>query len=808
MDERNITPFNKSQTSEGRRRLRPADWPMMVKGLVGVITVIGLALGITTYVNARTFQTELREKIGAEFETLASAQMNHLADILSEQLTILQSIALSDAVKQEAEAANERYNGDAAAIEAQLLAVDEQWQAASDDSQLVQSIVNPQSNEIAFQLLDYAESFPDHVEILLTDRYGGLLAATGRTSDYYQAEEAWWQAIYNGGEGAFYIGQPEYDGSTGYTALNMAVPIVSEETDEVIGVVRTAYRVDAIHRVVSNLQFGETGHVTVADSDGLVVADPNPEHIGERVPSSWYTADVLNMPSHWHEIVDEEGVPALMGQATTARIEGKREDKSRAIQSLGWVLFVTQSQAEAYVPVTSAVRAGLLAAGAFAVVAAGLAFMIARVVVTPITDLARVARQMAAGDLSARARLRRHDETGELAEAFNNLADKLTGMVVTLEQRVAERTQDLERRTRYLETTAEVARDAAAMLDLGELLTQVVTLVSERFGFYHAGVFLLDEAGQYAILRAANSQGGQRMLARGHRLKVGEVGIVGYATGTGEPRIALDVGADAVHFENPDLPETRSEMALPLRARGEIIGALDVQSTEPEAFSEEDVAVLQTLADQVATAISNARLVRQTQEALEAERRAYGELSRQAWQELLRTRPSLGYRYDESGVVSINGKSNSLGGDTPTGAPFPGKREANDSELDSVIVEDLPELSLPVKVRGHVIGTIHARKPGDAREWTAEETSLMEELVEQLSAALEGARLYHDTQRRAARERLSREITDTIRSAASVEDAIQRAVREMGRVLGASEMVARIGTKQALLSGREGNENE
>jgi len=187
--------------------------------------------------------------------------------------------------------------------------------------------------------------------------------------------------------------------------------------------------------------------------------------------------------------------------------------------------------------------------------------------------------------------------------------------------------KETERRAAQLAAAAEVARSATAILDVSQLLDETVRLISKQFGFYHAGVFLLDETGEYAVLRAASSEGGQRMLARGHKLKVGEVGIVGYVAGTGEPRIALDVGADAVFFDNPDLPDTRSEMALPLVSRGRVIGVLDVQSTEPAAFTEEDVAVLRAMADQLATAIENARLFAETERSL-AETRDLFEASR------------------------------------------------------------------------------------------------------------------------------------------------------------------------------------
>jgi GAF domain-containing protein len=179
---------------------------------------------------------------------------------------------------------------------------------------------------------------------------------------------------------------------------------------------------------------------------------------------------------------------------------------------------------------------------------------------------------------------------------------------------------ETQRRAVQLRAAAEVARDATAILDVNQLLDETVHLISEQFGFYHAGVFLLDERGEYAVLQAASSEGGGRMLERGHKLQVGKVGIVGYVSDTGEPRIALDVDEDAAHFASSDLPDTRSEMALPLKVRGRVIGVLDVQSTQEAAFSEDDVAVLQTLADQLATAIENARLFEQAQRRVRRER--------------------------------------------------------------------------------------------------------------------------------------------------------------------------------------------
>jgi methyl-accepting chemotaxis protein len=186
-----------------------------------------------------------------------------------------------------------------------------------------------------------------------------------------------------------------------------------------------------------------------------------------------------------------------------------------------------------------------------------------------------------------------------------------------MNRQLSARSRDLERRSVQLQAAAEVSRTAISVRDLDTLLSQVTHLIGEQFGFYHVGIFLLDEETEaYAVLKAANSEGGQQMLEKGHRLKVGEQGVVGYVTGTGEARIVLDVGTDAVHFDNPLLPETRSEMALPLKLGGQIIGALDVQSTEAGAFDEKDATVLQTMADQLAIAIENAGLLQETQQTV------------------------------------------------------------------------------------------------------------------------------------------------------------------------------------------------
>ncbi len=432
-----------------------------------------------------------------------------------------------------------------------------------------------------------------------------------------------------------------------------------------------------------------------------------------------------------------------------------------------WALLSIRSSSSVLAPI---VRfewgvAGITAVALLAVW--GFSAWSSKMLVRPVRRLADMAASMGRGDLESPISLDTADELGMLAQVLDRARLDLRRVYADLKEQV----ERAERRAVQLHTAALVAGTTAAILDVEELLPRVVRLIGERFGFYHAGVFLLDESGEWAVLRAASSEGGQRMLARGHRLRVGEQGIVGYVAATGEPRIALDVGEDAVFFDNPDLPETRSEVALPLRARGEVLGVLDVQSRERGAFTDEDMEVLQTLADQVAMAISNARLFRQVQERAEALERAYGEFGYQAWREMVRARGPLGFLYRRQLV--------SRAGDL-----WRPEMRAAARDGRAVRGEDGKSVAVPVMVRGRVIGVIGARKAEEEGEWSSEELALMESLADQLSVALEGARLYQDTQRRAAAERMIGEITTRIRETLDVETVLQTAVREMREGLG------------------------
>lgn len=267
------------------------------------------------------------------------------------------------------------------------------------------------------------------------------------------------------------------------------------------------------------------------------------------------------------------------------------------------------------------------------------------------------------------------------------------------------------------------------------------------------------------------------MLTRGHRLLLDSKSIVGFVTSRGEPRIALDVGTDAVYFNNPDLPETRSEMALPLRVRGRVIGALDVQSVQTQAFKEEDIFVLSTLADQIAIAIENARLFGEAQQALADAQETYQKYVTQSWNSFVQQAKQTGFVFDGKQVMPLDNQA---------------KRELTKAAIQtgSLSLDKVSQtIAIPIKLRGQTIGVLDVRSQKGERRWTQDEVSLLEAAAERAALALENARLVESAQRRAARERAIGDISAKIGAVSSFEYILQTAVEELGRKIGGATEV-------------------
>lgn len=394
-----------------------------------------------------------------------------------------------------------------------------------------------------------------------------------------------------------------------------------------------------------------------------------------------------------------------------------------------------------------------------------------------------------------------------------------------------------ERRAALLHAGAQVSRRVISILDPEKLLQQVVDIICDEFGFYYAGVFLLDEVREWAVLRAGRGAAGAQMVAAGHKLKVGGLSMIGVATGQRRALIALDVGEEPVHFKNPYLPLTRSEMALPLSVGDQVIGALTVQSTEEAAFTEDDITALQAMADQLAIAIHNARLHAQNRQLLaQAERRARllaaaAQVGRDVtsildWHALINETVDIiceayGFYYagvfllDEMGEWAVlragrgeagarmlmAGHKLKVGGISMIGTAISQRRAliALDVGEEPVHFKNpyLPltrsEMALPLMVGDRVIGALTVQSVEEAA-FSEEDIASLQAMADQLAIALDNARLLRDLE--AAHAELLRTKTFEALATATLE-----AIHWIGnKALPVSSGVARLRTDLAALA--------
>lgn len=594
---------------------------------------------------------------------------------------------------------------------------------------------------------------------------------------------------------------------TGEPPYFLVAAQVKNYFDEPMGVLAAAFSLDELQALVtqSTGTAGAGSYAILLDENHLRIAhgvDPQSQYklLAPPSESSYATLlDQMRVPSAAFEDVAtsypdfDEGLSG-MGESSSFSAEDSANPGELSsvtavrLSSRPWMLAFLQPHSIILAPVTAQTRTTIMLVAAVGVLTILAAAFLARLVADPIIRLTSIAERAAGGNLYLHVPTQSPDEIGTLGTAFNSMIAQLRQTMEGLETRIAERTAELARtseqmeyRANRLQIVTEVAHTIAAVQDPQELLPRVTTEISTRYGYYHVGVFLLDPEKIYAVLQAANSEGGQRMLARHHRLRVGEVGIVGYVAGSGEARIALDVGKDAVYFDNPDLPDTRSEIALPLKVGQEVIGVLDVQSIEAGAFSQDDIALLSALADQVATAIQNARLYDETRSTVRELQVIQQQYLREAWSRLGRERPIPGFEYSF-------GQINPLSRDEPDGLePVPGGEV-----VARVRSDESGKMIIPIGLRGQVIGVINLQDAESNRLWSEEDLELARAVADQVGLALENARLLEETQRRAERERLVADITTKMRAVNDPQVILETAVAELRNALRVKNVQVRL----------------
>jgi GAF domain-containing protein/HAMP domain-containing protein len=471
----------------------------------------------------------------------------------------------------------------------------------------------------------------------------------------------------------------------------------------------------------------------------------------------------------------------VLGQAAVEQVAIKDELKYVAYQPLNninWRLgtvvpvpLATAASAQLVKVVESgsgqALRGMLLWTTGLLLVALIGGAMLVRRFLTPLRHMVTATETIAAGDLDSRVAVTSHDEIGFLAVAFNKMTDQLRELIGSLEDQVQDRTVELS-------LSMEVGQQAVAIRSLDILLPTITEFIRDKFNLYYTHVYFVDDIGESLIIQAGTGEVGRELLAQHHNLPIGPGSIVGQVAATGEPVLVSDTETSDIHKPNPLLPDTRSELAVPLIVEGQVIGVLDMQSQRVNTFRQENLTVFEAMATQLAISIDSARQWSVAQEARRKSEEAVRQLTRESWAEkLAREKRNLGYVYDLSAVKPIS-KSND---ETAMGG-----------------------VSAPLVVQNQPIGRLAVGMPSD-RTWTSEEQDLLAAVAQQLAQKAESLRLFEQTQERATREQIARQITDKIRTSRDIEAALKTAVEELSKALDTSRAVVDLKVTQTEQNG-------
>jgi GAF domain-containing protein/HAMP domain-containing protein len=621
-------------------------------------------------------------------------------------------------------------------------------------------------------------------------------------------------------EGKAVISPVEIDPYTGQPSIYFSSPVIGDG-GSVVGVLRVRYHADILQSLIAsnNDRGGEGSFAVLFDEYFIHLAHgiapetifttvaPLDQALFDRLiaerrlpPAQSSTETFLDLPELEESLsVLQENADQVIFFEATDIATGNLTNRVVVLEmgEPAWLLAFFQPQEIYLAPVEQLTNNTILFTFLSAIGAVLAAIALAQMLAAPIMNLNESANLIAKGKLDTRVEIQTEDEIGTLGKTFNSMAYQLQNMVTNLESQVASRTRDLENRAAQLQAVAEVARDATSEQSVQELLNRAAMLIHDRFGYYHVGIYLKDQHGEFATLTASMDDQGQKLIQADHRHKIEPENLVGYTCILGETLTGSSQDqARPVDF-HPLLSFSQAQMVLPLNIGKETIGAIDLHSTNPADFSGDENHIFQNLADQLAIAVQKAQVQDEMQTTLAELEAAYGAFTKGAWRRFIQARKQIsGYRFNPNKKV----ESVAQPSDDVRQAWEQGQRISGRKSEPGKAGQEIATLAIPIKVRGSVISVLNIEF--DGTNIPEDTTALIDELSERLSLILENARLIETAQRQVQREQLTSEITNTIRQSLDMDLVVRTAVEEIGEKLGLSEVELRLGAPtQSMMSG-------
>ncbi len=554
------------------------------------------------------------------------------------------------------------------------------------------------------------------------------------------------------------------------------------------GVVAARVRMDVLWQVVADIKFGQTGTAYVVNRAGQIMA-----HTDQAIPLARTSiegrpelAALLQAPNYeWRgSYTNFSGIP-VVGLTTP-------------VPETGWIVVAELPQTEAYRVTQNAlslVGGGLLIFALLVMLVTARLFE--RVIFGPIEKLREGAKRLGQGELNYRLNFGRQDEISQVAEAFNQMAETLQGLYGSLEQQVQDRTHRLE-------IVASLGQRLNSILKVEDLLVEVIAQIQANFGYYHAHIYLLDQEGQNLVVAEGAGAAGAEMKAKGHHIPLAApASLVARAARTGQIVKVDNVRQASDWLPNPLLPNTQSEMAVPIVLKGQVAGVLDVQSDKVAGLDEGDANLLSALANQVAVALRNAHLFSEVETALAEARAAQARYLERAWEKTKITAQSGHYHFARpdapalAQTVLAEAKQQAMAQSHTALLAVNG----HDSKGKSTVevqgqVESQRSIVAPITLHSVTIGSLqlHPAKPGQA--WSEDDLAIVEAISEELAQTAENLRLFEETRQKASQEQTIREITDKLRAAPTLNRLLETAARELGQRLGARHTVLELGIQR------------